>query len=139
MPSYRGSGHVTRTGASGSSTTSSRTSTSSFTSDPSAGRPDPPDRPEAAARLAGLVRLIHPFPSILDGVVVGAVALVAGADPAAALRLGVSMTALQASIGTVNDLVDVALDTGRKPGKPIPAGLVSIRGARIAAIGWAVL
>jgi geranylgeranylglycerol-phosphate geranylgeranyltransferase len=72
-------------------------------------------------------------------VVVGAVALVAGADPAAALRLGISMTALQASIGTVNDLVDVALDTGRKPGKPIPAGLVSIRGARIAAIGWAAL
>ena len=32
------------------------------------------------ARLAGLVRLVHPFPSILDGIVVAAVALVAGAS-----------------------------------------------------------
>jgi 4-hydroxybenzoate polyprenyltransferase len=70
---------------------------------------------------------------------VAAVALVAGADLLTALRLGVSMTALQASIGTVNDVVDVALDTGRKPGKPIPAGLVSRRSAIAAAVVWATL
>jgi 4-hydroxybenzoate polyprenyltransferase len=35
------------------------------------------------------------------------------------------MVALQAAIGAVNDLVDVPRDTGRKRGKPIPAGLVS--------------
>ena len=41
------------------------------------------------------------------------------------------MTALQASIGSLNDLVDAPADAGRKPGKPIPAGLVSARdGAR---------
>jgi len=34
------------------------------------------------------------------------------------------MVALQAAIGTINDLVDVPRDAGRKPGKPIPAGLV---------------
>ena len=44
----------------------------------------------------------------------------AGADPAVAARLGVSMTALQASIGALNDLVDAPSDRGRKPGKPIP-------------------
>ena len=33
------------------------------------------------------------------------------------------MTALQASIGSLNDLVDAPRDAGRKPGKPIPAGL----------------
>ncbi len=34
------------------------------------------------------------------------------------------MTALQASIGALNDLVDAPRDAGHKPGKPIPAGLV---------------
>jgi 4-hydroxybenzoate polyprenyltransferase len=34
------------------------------------------------------------------------------------------MTALQASIGALNDLHDAPADAGRKPGKPIPAGLV---------------
>jgi 4-hydroxybenzoate polyprenyltransferase len=56
---------------------------------------------------------------------VGAVATVAGAAPDAALRLGLAMTLLQLGIGTVNDLVDAPRDVGRKPGKPIPAGLVS--------------
>jgi 4-hydroxybenzoate polyprenyltransferase len=54
-----------------------------------------------------------------------AVAIVAGADLVTALRLGVAMTALQASIGALNDIVDAPRDAGRKPGKPIPAGLVS--------------
>ena len=35
------------------------------------------------------------------------------------------MTALQASIGSLNDVVDAPRDAGHKPGKPIPAGLVS--------------
>ena len=45
--------------------------------------------------------------------------------PATALRLAVSMTALQVSIGTLNDIVDAPRDAGHKPGKPIPAGLVT--------------
>jgi 4-hydroxybenzoate polyprenyltransferase len=40
------------------------------------------------------------------------------------------MVALQASIGTLNDLVDAPHDAGHKPGKPIPAGLVPVRAAR---------
>ena len=62
-----------------------------------------------------------------------AVAIVAGADAATALRLGVAMTALQASIGTLNDIVDAPRDAGRKPGKPIPARLVSPR------LAWAAV
>jgi 4-hydroxybenzoate polyprenyltransferase len=77
-----------------------------------------------AARLAGLVRLVHPFPSILDGVVVSAVALLAGASTVDALRLGVAMSSLQFGIGATNDLVDAPRDAGHKPGKPIPAGLI---------------
>lgn len=41
------------------------------------------------------------------------------------------MVALQASIGALNDVVDAEIDAGRKPGKPIPAGLVSPVVARI--------
>jgi 4-hydroxybenzoate polyprenyltransferase len=57
--------------------------------------------------------------------VVAGVALIAGADPTAAARLGLSMTALQVSIGSVNDVVDAPRDRDAKPGKPIPAGVVS--------------
>jgi 4-hydroxybenzoate polyprenyltransferase len=44
------------------------------------------------------------------------------------------MVALQAAIGTINDLVDVPQDAGRKPGKPIPAGLVGPAPATLVAL-----
>ena len=56
----------------------------------------------------------------------GAVAIAAGADLPRSLGLGVSMTALQVSIGALNDIHDAPDDAGRKRGKPIPAGLVSV-------------
>lgn len=65
------------------------------------------------------------------------VAIAAGADGPTAARLGLAMTALQASIGTLNDVVDAPRDAGRKTGKPIPAGLVSPGVARIAVVGFA--
>ncbi len=40
------------------------------------------------------------------------------------------MTALQLAIGSLNDTVDAPSDAGRKPGKPIPAGLVGPAAAR---------
>jgi len=49
------------------------------------------------------------------------------------------MTLLQLAIGTVNDVVDAPADAGRKPGKPIPAGLVAVETARSAAIGLALV
>lgn len=65
-----------------------------------------------------------------------AIALIAGADQATAVRLGLAMVSLQASIGALNDLVDAPIDAGRKPGKPIPAGLVPAAAARtVAAVG----
>jgi 4-hydroxybenzoate polyprenyltransferase len=72
---------------------------------------------------------------VLDGVVSGAVALVAGALPGDALRLGIAMTALQFGIGATNDLVDAPRDAGHKPGKPIPAGLVARSVAAVVAVG----
>ena len=71
-------------------------------------------------RIAAVVRLIHPFPSILDGLVVSAVAMVAGAAPGVALQLGASMTALQASIGALNDVHDA-------PEEPITIGSLVVR------------
>ena len=90
-------------------------------------------------RIGGFIRLIHPFPSVLDGAATFAIALLAGGDPGTALRLGGSMVALQASIGTLNDLVDAPADAGRKPGKPIPRGLVSPAQARMALVLAAVV
>jgi 4-hydroxybenzoate polyprenyltransferase len=93
----------------------------------------------AGSRLAGLIRLVHPFPSLLDGVATVAIALVAGGDPASALRLGGSMVALQASIGAFNDVMDARADADRKPGKPIPSGLISADEGRTVAVGGAAL
>jgi 4-hydroxybenzoate polyprenyltransferase len=44
------------------------------------------------------------------------------------------MTLLQFGIGIVNDVVDAPRDAGRKPGKPIPAGLMTVAAARTAAV-----
>jgi 4-hydroxybenzoate polyprenyltransferase len=49
------------------------------------------------------------------------------------------MIALQAGIGAMNDIVDAPTDAGLKPGKPIPAGRVSLPVARVvAAAGFVV-
>ena len=60
-------------------------------------------------------------------------ALVAGADHSRAVLLGLAMVCLQVSIGALNDVLDVERDRGRKPGKPIPAGLVG-RGTALAMV-----
>jgi 4-hydroxybenzoate polyprenyltransferase len=44
------------------------------------------------------------------------------------------MAALQASIGALNDRIDAPRDAGRKPGKPIPAGLLSVRTASVVVV-----
>ena len=101
---------------------------SSSTSSPTLTRSSTSDTANAAsigARLAGLVRLVHPFPSFLDGLVSGAVAYLAGAPPTDAVRLGLAMTALQFGIGATNDIVDAPRDAGHKPGKPIASGLIA--------------
>jgi 4-hydroxybenzoate polyprenyltransferase len=49
------------------------------------------------------------------------------------------MLALQASIGALNDVLDADRDRGRKPGKPIPAGLVDRRSAAVLAVAFAVV
>ena len=84
-------------------------------------------------RLGGFVRLVHPFPSLLDAAVTGVIAAIAGGSPAACVRLAIAMFCLQAAIGSVNDIMDAAADTDRKLGKPIPAGTVDPSAARLVA------
>jgi 4-hydroxybenzoate polyprenyltransferase len=90
-----------------------------------------------SARLVAAARLVHPFPSLLDGAVVALIAVVAGGGIPTALVLGLSMTCLQFAIGTVNDIVDAPFDEGIRPGKPIPNGLVSPGRAFQVALGAA--
>lgn len=99
----------------------------------------PTGGPRARSRAAALVRLGHPFPSLLDGAITTLLAGVAGAPAGRAAVLGVAMVALQVSIGALNDLVDVDRDRGRKLGKPLPTGLVGRRSALAVVIGGLVV
>src|SRR5260221_13924728 len=99
--------------------TSSRTSGSSCTSE----------------RLVGILRLTHPFPSLVVSLATGAIAIVASGSVPVAARLTAAMLGLQVSIGALNDLVDASLDAGRKPGKPIPRGAATAGQARGIAVG----
>jgi 4-hydroxybenzoate polyprenyltransferase len=81
------------------------------------------------------VRVVHPFPSLLNAALVAALAglaLVRGGADAAALvmtsgSLALGMLGLQFCIGAVNDVLDAPIDALVKPAKPIPRGLVSRR------------
>ena len=81
-----------------------------------------------ADRLLGAVRLLHPFPTVLNAVVVGVLACVAvrgWPGTARLLSLVATMLCIQAAIGALNDWADRELDAAVKPAKPIARGLVS--------------
>lgn len=83
--------------------------------------------------IAARVRLVHPFPSLVNSALVFALALIAGGEALRAGQLAVAMLGLQFCIGIVNDLVDEPIDALAKPWKPLPAGLISRRTAAVAA------
>jgi 4-hydroxybenzoate polyprenyltransferase len=90
------------------------------------------------SRVATAIRLVHPFPSLLDGAVVALIALVAGGGVPRAVVLGTSMTLLQFAIGATNDVIDAPSDVaGGKPGKPIAEGIVTPGAARVVALACA--
>lgn len=80
------------------------------------------------------LRLLHPFPSALNAALVLAISLVAGANLGRAVALSVAMLGLQFCIGATNDIFDERLDALSKPFKPIPAGIISRRAARLVAV-----
>jgi 4-hydroxybenzoate polyprenyltransferase len=78
------------------------------------------------AALRGL-RIIHPFPTLLNVAATAGLAFVAagGAPDAGVLvRMLALMLCAQSAIGVTNDLFDRELDAAAKPWKPIPSGAV---------------
>lgn len=53
--------------------------------------------------------------------------MLAGGGPVVASLLGLSMLAIQSSIGALNDWADASRDALEKPAKPIPSGLATPR------------
>ncbi len=101
------------------------------------------DQPSIGQVLRGYVLLPHAVPIIVVITATAAFALVAaGGWPgtgAMVLLLG-AMLGGQVAIGAINELVDVDLDRTARPDKPIPAGLVTERGAwTMTATGLAVM
>ena len=80
-------------------------------------------------RLVRALAIVHPFPSLLNALLVLALSLVAGGSGRVAAGLALAMLGLQFSIGALNDFFDVDLDEVAKPGKPIPSRIVSRRAA----------
>jgi 4-hydroxybenzoate polyprenyltransferase len=98
-------------------------------------------RPTRAQTLRGYLLLPHAVPVLVVMAATAAFALLAaGGWPGAGAmtRLLGAMLGGQVAIGAVNELVDVELDRIARPDKPIPAGLVTERGARIVAISGLV-
>lgn len=96
-----------------------------------------PLRPSPAAVVRGYLVLPHAVPVLVVMTATAAFALVAATGwpgHATMLQLLGAMFGGQLAIGAVNELVDADLDAIARPDKPIPAGLVSRRGARIVAI-----
>jgi 4-hydroxybenzoate polyprenyltransferase len=80
------------------------------------------------------LRLVHPFPSLLNSALVLGLALLGGGGTRRAALLAAGMLGLQFCIGTVNDLFDERVDRAAKPWKPIPARIVSRRTATATAL-----
>jgi 4-hydroxybenzoate polyprenyltransferase len=94
-------------------------------------------------RVRGYLVLPHAVPIIVVLAATAAFALVAAegwpGTGTMVLLLG-AMLGGQLAIGATNELVDVELDAVARPDKPIPSGLVSLRGARtMAGFGTAMM
>lgn len=80
------------------------------------------------------IRLVHPFPSLINSALVFGLAVLAGGSVSQALLLAVAMLGMQFCIGTVNDLHDEPVDRVAKPWKPLAAGVVTRWTATIVAL-----
>ncbi len=90
------------------------------------------DRPSRRDVIHGYLVLPHAVPIIVVMVATAAFALIAAGGWPGTARMTWLLLAMfggQLAIGAVNEIVDVELDSRARPAKPIPAGLVSLRGA----------
>ena len=82
------------------------------------------------AHLAGLLRLTHPLPTLLNAIIAAALTTTAGGSTTQAALAAITMLGIHTSIGAMNDLLDQASDAGRAE-KPLVGGSVSPREARV--------
>lgn len=76
---------------------------------------------------AGAVRIVHPFPTLLNVAVTAGLAVVAAdgiPEPSTLGRMVIVMLFAQSAIGVTNDLFDRDLDAKTKPWKPLVSGAV---------------
>jgi 4-hydroxybenzoate polyprenyltransferase len=88
----------------------------------------------AARPGPGALAVLHPFPSIVNAVLVAGLFTLAGGALPSALLLGIGMLGLQFAIGAVNDLADATDDAVAKPWKPIASGKATARAVRAVAL-----
>jgi 4-hydroxybenzoate polyprenyltransferase len=105
---------------------------------PIAAHPEVPGLPaQHGYPLLRALRIIHPFPTLLNVAATAGLAFVAaGGEPSASVlaRMLLVMLCAQSAIGNTNDIFDRDLDAAAKPWKPIPAGIVPAPAAIAAAI-----
>ena len=82
------------------------------------------------AHLAGLLRLAHPLPTLLNAAIAAALTTTAGGSFNQAALAALTMLGIHTSIGAMNDLLDQTSDVGRAE-KPLVGGTVSPREARV--------
>ncbi len=82
------------------------------------------------AHLAGLLRLAHPLPTLLNAIIAAALTTTAGGSTTQAALAAITMLGIHTSIGAMNDLLDQASDAGRVE-KPLVGGAVTPREARV--------
>jgi 4-hydroxybenzoate polyprenyltransferase len=76
-----------------------------------------------------LIRVVHPFPSLLNvAATIGLAFAAADGSPDAGvvLRMALAMLCAQFAIGVTNDIFDRELDAATKPWKPVASGLISV-------------
>ena len=74
------------------------------------------------AHLAGLVRLAHPLPTLLNALIAAVLTTIAGGSVSQASLAASTMLGVHASIGAMNDLLDRDKDKGRAE-KPLARGI----------------
>jgi len=79
--------------------------------------------------IAGLLRLAHPLPTLLNALVAAALTTTAGGSTSQAALAALTMLGIHTSIGAMNDLLDRERDKGRAE-KPLVGGSVTPREAR---------
>ncbi len=89
-------------------------------------------QPLAPRNLMRALRIIHPFPTLLNVAATAGLAFVAAhgtPDASTLIRMLAVMFCAQSAIGVTNDVFDRDLDAAMKPWKPVASGVVPMNAA----------